>query len=102
VGSARLASIVPVEDIIIGVIDSGIWPESESFSDRTGTNGNGKQGWKTELHHIPGWHGKCTPGEAFNASMCNQKLIGARRLQRRMGWRRRHRGAAAMGVHLPA
>jgi subtilisin family serine protease len=67
------------EDIIIGVIDSGIWPESESFSDRTGTNGNGKKGGKLSYHHIPGWHGKCTPGEAFNASMCNQKLIGARR-----------------------
>jgi len=67
------------EDIIIGVIDSGIWPESESFSDRTGTNGNGRKGGKLSYHHIPGWHGKCTPGEAFNASMCNQKLIGARR-----------------------
>jgi len=67
------------EDIIIGVIDSGIWPESESFSDRTGTNGNGSKGGKLSYHHIPGWHGKCTPGEAFNASMCNQKLIGARR-----------------------
>ena len=67
------------EDIVIGVIDSGIWPESESFSDRTGTNGNGKKGGKLSYHHIPGWHGKCTPGEAFNASMCNQKLIGARR-----------------------
>ena len=25
----------------------------------------------------PGWHGKCKPGEAFPASKCNQKLIGA-------------------------
>lgn len=73
------------EDIIIGVIDSGIWPESESFSDRTGTNGNGKKDGKLSYHHIPGWHGKCTPGEGFNASMCNQKLIGARRFNAAWG-----------------
>jgi subtilisin family serine protease len=65
------------EDIIIGVVDSGIWPESLSFSDRTGLNGNGTQGDKLSYQQIPGWHGKCTPGENFNASMCNQKLIGA-------------------------
>jgi subtilisin family serine protease len=64
------------EDIIIGVVDSGIWPESGSFSDRTGTNNNGV-GNKLDYHQIPGWHGKCTPGEDFNASDCNQKLIGA-------------------------
>ena len=64
------------EDIIIGIVDSGIWPEGMSFSDRTGTNPNGKDG-KLSYQQIPGWHGKCTPGEEFNASMCNQKLIGA-------------------------
>ena len=57
------------EDIIIGIIDSGIWPESASFSDRDGDG-------KLVYHQIPGWHGKCTPGEEFNASLCNQKLIG--------------------------
>jgi subtilisin family serine protease len=64
------------EDVIIGIVDGGIWPESLSFTDRTGTNPNGKSG-KLDYHQIPGWHGKCVPGEAFNASMCNQKLIGA-------------------------
>jgi subtilisin family serine protease len=65
------------EDIIIGDVDSGIWPESLSFSDRTGENGNATKDGKLDYQQIPGWHGKCTPGEAFNASMCNQKLIGA-------------------------
>jgi hypothetical protein len=65
------------EDIIIGVVDSGIWPESLSFSDRIGTNGNDSQDGKLDYHQIPGWHGKCTPGEDFPASDCNQKLIGA-------------------------
>jgi hypothetical protein len=64
------------EDVIIGMVDGGVWPEHPSFSDRTGTNKNGVGG-KLNYHQIPGWHGKCTPGEAFNASMCNHKLIGA-------------------------
>ncbi|HEY9078106.1 MAG TPA: S8 family serine peptidase [Anaerolineaceae bacterium] len=65
------------EDVIIGIIDSGIWPESLSFSDRTGVNGNATKDGKLSYHQIPGWHGKCTPGEDFPASLCNQKLIGA-------------------------
>jgi hypothetical protein len=64
------------EDVIIGLVDTGIWPENESFSDRTGANPQGKEG-KLNYLQIPGWHGKCTPGEEFPASDCNQKLIGA-------------------------
>ena len=59
------------EDVVIGVVDSGIWPENDSFSDRT-TNG------KKTYQHIPGWRGHCRPGEQFPASKCNQKLIAAR------------------------
>ena len=65
------------DGVIIGIIDSGIWPENPSFSDRTGSNGNNTQDGKLDYQQIPGWHGKCTPGEDFNASLCNQKLIGA-------------------------
>ena len=65
------------EGIIIGIIDSGIWPEHPSVSDRTGSNGNGTKDGKLSYQQIPGWHGKCTPGEQFPASLCNQKLIGA-------------------------
>ncbi len=57
------------EGIIIGIVDSGVWPESASFSDRAA---NGQLAYR----QLPGWHGKCTPGENFNASLCNQKLIG--------------------------
>lgn len=63
------------EGVIIGMLDTGVWPEHPSFSDRTGTNPQGEEG-KLDYHQIPGWHGKCVPGEAFNASHCNQKLIG--------------------------
>jgi subtilisin family serine protease len=64
------------EDVVIGIVDSGIWPESKSFSDRTGTGPNDQEG-KLDYQQLPGWHGRCTPGEGFNASHCNQKLIGA-------------------------
>ena len=64
------------ENVVIGIVDSGIWPESESFSDRTGTGPNAQQS-RLGYQQIPGWHGRCVPGEAFNAAHCNQKLIGA-------------------------
>ena len=66
------------EGVIIGIVDGGIWPESLSFPDRTGTNGNVSKDGKLSYHHMPIWHGECRPGEAFNSSHCNQKLIGAR------------------------
>lgn len=53
-------------DLVIGVIDTGIWPERESFNDR-------------DLGPAPAkWKGECVAGENFPASLCNRKLIGAR------------------------
>ena len=83
------------EDVIIGIVDSGIWPEHPSFSDRNGSNGNGSKDGKLAYRQIPGWNGRCVPGVGFDASNCNQKLIGARYYN--SGWG----GNAAVEAQLP-
>ncbi|KAG4914183.1 hypothetical protein AAZX31_19G247300 [Glycine max] len=53
-------------DLVIGVIDTGISPESQSFNDR----------------HLalppPKWKGHCVAAKDFPPTSCNRKLIGAR------------------------
>jgi len=83
------------ENVIIGIVDGGIWPEHPSFSDRTGLNGNATQDGKLGYQQIPGWHGRCVPGEEFTASNCNQKLIGARYYNSAWG------GNAGIDANLP-
>ncbi|VVB10297.1 unnamed protein product [Arabis nemorensis] len=53
-------------DVIIGVLDTGIWPERRSFSD-------------LNLGPIPKrWRGVCQTGARFETRNCNRKIVGAR------------------------
>ncbi|MDQ2914059.1 MAG: S8 family serine peptidase [Chloroflexota bacterium] len=68
------------EDVIIGIVDTGIWPEHPSFSDRALSSSSGGQNgqWGQTYGKIAKWQGTCQTGEAFTTSNCNNKLIGAR------------------------
>ncbi|MBM7488884.1 hypothetical protein JOD64_000106 [Micromonospora luteifusca] len=49
---------------VIGVLDTGIWPESASFAKKMPAPAT--------------WHGTCQTGVAFVAEHCNGKIVGAR------------------------
>jgi subtilisin family serine protease len=68
------------EDIVIGMVDSGIWPENPSFADRVDINGVPSQSGGTVVYGPPpaSWKGSCVTGEGFSLANCNNKLIGAR------------------------
>ncbi len=60
---------------VVGVIDSGIWPENPSFAALPDTNPRGPAGFR----------GSCEPGEQWDEADCNSKVVSARYFVRGFG-----------------
>jgi len=68
------------ENVIIGIVDGGVWPENPAYADRV--DGNGKPTFDNSgslAYDAPpsAWKGTCQTGEGFTVGNCNNKLIGA-------------------------
>ncbi len=70
------------EGVVIAHVDTGVWPENPSVSDKVDALG------KPIASHLPGtvvydplpagrYRGICQAGEGFSAAKCNNKLVGA-------------------------
>ncbi|GAB2887225.1 S8 family serine peptidase [Nocardioides pacificus] len=53
------------EGVVVGIVDSGIWPESPLFTGHTGGPTNGR------------FRGTCVPAEDWPTDGCDAKLVGA-------------------------
>jgi hypothetical protein len=77
----RAGAQVKGEDVVLGIIDTGIQPENGSFYDQVDGDGRPVQSGGTLAYGPPpaGWSGSCVAGPGFDpAKHCNNKLIGAK------------------------
>ncbi|KAG9453151.1 hypothetical protein H6P81_006055 [Aristolochia fimbriata] len=63
-------------DVVVGVLDTGIWPESPSFSDR------GMTAVPTRWKGLCESSGHVSSSSSFNSTNCNKKIVGARTFYR--------------------
>ena len=57
------------EGVVIGMIDTGVWPENVAFSDAMPNN---------SYSPLSGWGGSCDTGADASFPGCNNKLVGAK------------------------
>lgn len=75
-------ALIKGENMVVGIVDGGIWPENPAFADRV--DGNGKptfdaSGTLAYTGAPATFKGGCVAGEGFDpAKHCNNKLIGAK------------------------
>jgi subtilisin family serine protease len=84
------------EGVVVGFLDTGVYPEHPSFAD-------------PGLPPPAGWTGTCQEGEAFPAALCTGKLVGAKWFADGFGRRRvaeqdflSARDSAGHGSHVAA
>jgi len=72
--------------VVVGVLDTGIWPESKSFSGEKLTKKPkttwdiSRHGEKTRMEKVDGtlFTGRCVVAQKWKGADCNTKIIGAR------------------------
>ncbi|MQM08841.1 hypothetical protein Taro_041696 [Colocasia esculenta] len=69
-GKGLWGSQTSASDVVVGLVDTGIWPEHVSFRD-------------DYLSGVPPqWKGACEAGPQFSGANCNRKIVGARAFYR--------------------
>jgi len=75
-------SLVKGENMVVGIVDGGIWPENTAFADRVDASGVPTFDPAASLAYVSApatFAGGCMPGEGFDPlKHCNNKLVGAK------------------------
>ncbi|MGZ5398580.1 MAG: S8 family serine peptidase [Nocardioides sp.] len=58
------------QGVVVGVVDTGIWPDTPLFADSPGLGSTPRTG-------PAGFSGRCQSGEDWSPGVCNDKLVGA-------------------------